>query len=94
MLNQCHNIFVFISGRFTQLSRCPQSNKLPIISVVLLKPFRSSIIPFVSTMSRSELYTLTATEIADLVKRDEVTVEQYASSLLSRITERDGIVHA
>lgn len=45
-------------------------------------------------MSTQSLHSLTASDIVDLIKRNEVTVEQYALSLLARIKERDDTVHA
>ena len=43
---------------------------------------------------QSDLYHLTATEIAPLIKNGTITVEQYISNLSSRIQERDEHVQA
>ena len=40
----------------------------------------------------SELYRLTATEVAAKIQKDETTVEEYARSLLKRIEARDEAV--
>ncbi|KAJ4287989.1 hypothetical protein N0V90_012004 [Kalmusia sp. IMI 367209] len=45
-------------------------------------------------MTAPGLHTLTATEISKLIKKDEVTVEDYARSLLAHIEKRDDVVHA
>ncbi|KAF2451995.1 amidase signature enzyme [Karstenula rhodostoma CBS 690.94] len=45
-------------------------------------------------MTVAGLHTLTASEISRLIKKNEVTVEDYARSLLARIEKRDDIVHA
>lgn len=42
----------------------------------------------------AEHYLLTATEALALMKKGELTVENYAKSLLSRIAERDHVVKA
>lgn len=42
----------------------------------------------------AELYRLTATEVAAKIKSGEVTVEDYAKSLLKRIEARDEVVQA
>lgn len=42
----------------------------------------------------SELYRLTATEAAAKIKQGDVTVEEYARSLLKRIEARDEAVQA
>lgn len=42
----------------------------------------------------ADLYRLTATEILTKIKNGEVTVEDYASSLLKRIEARDDAVQA
>lgn len=41
-----------------------------------------------------ELYQLTATEVAKKIQQGEVTVEEYAKSLLKRIEARDEVVKA
>lgn len=43
---------------------------------------------------RTDLYKLTATEILTKIKSGEVTVENYATSLLKRIEDRDDAVQA
>lgn len=40
------------------------------------------------------LYTLTSTKVLELIKSNTITVEEYASSLLARIQERDNTVKA
>ncbi|KAL6705445.1 hypothetical protein ACN47E_006710 [Coniothyrium glycines] len=45
-------------------------------------------------MTASGLHTLTATEVLALIKKNDVTVEDYARSLLARIRQRDDTVHA
>ena len=40
----------------------------------------------------TESYSLTATEVIAKIQDGELTVEQYATSLLTRIQERDPIV--
>jgi hypothetical protein len=48
-----------------------------------------------STMhSTKALHTLTAVQAYRLLKENNITVEDYAQSLLSRIKERDNIVKA
>lgn len=42
----------------------------------------------------SDLYQLTATDISAKLKTGEVTVEDYANSLLERISRRDAAVQA
>ncbi|KAH6626156.1 amidase signature domain-containing protein [Chaetomium sp. MPI-SDFR-AT-0129] len=42
----------------------------------------------------AKLWSLTATEVQSLIERDLLTVEAYATALLSRIKSRDGIVKA
>jgi Asp-tRNA(Asn)/Glu-tRNA(Gln) amidotransferase A subunit family amidase len=42
----------------------------------------------------AKLWSLTAIEVLDLIKRDLVTVEDYAKSLLNRIESRDSEVKA
>lgn len=42
----------------------------------------------------SDLYRLTATEVLSKIKSGEVTVEEYARSLLGRIEARDDAVQA
>ena len=42
----------------------------------------------------AEPYRLTACEALDLIKRGDLSVEDYAKSLLARIKERDHIVKA
>ena len=42
----------------------------------------------------SELYRLTAAEAANKIKQGEITVEEYARSLLKRIEARDEAVQA
>jgi Asp-tRNA(Asn)/Glu-tRNA(Gln) amidotransferase A subunit family amidase len=42
----------------------------------------------------SELYRLTATEVVSKIRQDEITVEEYAKSLLKRIEARDEAVQA
>lgn len=42
----------------------------------------------------AKLYPLTATQVIDLVKKDYITVEEYALALLNRIKERDEVVKA
>jgi Asp-tRNA(Asn)/Glu-tRNA(Gln) amidotransferase A subunit family amidase len=42
----------------------------------------------------AEPYRLTATEAVALMKKGDLTVEDYAKSLLSRIKERDHVVKA
>ena len=42
----------------------------------------------------SELHRLTATEVATKIGKDEITVEEYARSLLKRIEARDQAVQA
>lgn len=42
----------------------------------------------------TESYSLTATEVIAKIQDGELTVEQYATSLLTRIQERDPIVKA
>lgn len=45
-------------------------------------------------MSPSETYRLTATEVVSMISSGKLTVEDYAKSLLSRIRQKDPIVHA
>ena len=42
----------------------------------------------------TESYSLTATEVIAKIREGDLTVEQYATSLLTRIQERDPIVKA
>lgn len=42
----------------------------------------------------SELYRLTATEVVQKIKSGEISVQDYASSLLDRIAARDDAVQA
>src|SRR4051794_35239812 len=42
----------------------------------------------------TEPYRLTATQVLALIKAGELTVEDYAKSLLSRIKQRDQVVKA
>ncbi|KAH8803557.1 amidase signature domain-containing protein [Xylogone sp. PMI_703] len=44
--------------------------------------------------SPAKLYALSATQVLDLLRSDAITVEEYASSLLDRIGERDSVVRA
>jgi len=49
----------------------------------------------ISTMhSPKALHTLTAVQVHRLLKADNITVEEYAHSILARIKERDHIVKA
>lgn len=45
-------------------------------------------------MSATDMYSLTATEILSKIKDGEVSIEDYASSLLKRIEARDDAVQA
>lgn len=45
-------------------------------------------------MANTELYRLTASQVATGIRSGSFTVEEYAKSLLSQIKERDGIVKA
>lgn len=42
----------------------------------------------------AELWKLTATEIQSRIKKGDLTLEEYAKSLLQRIQERDPVVKA
>lgn len=42
----------------------------------------------------AKLYLLTAVEVLNLLKSNSISVEEYASSLLGRIRERDSVVKA
>ena len=42
----------------------------------------------------SDLYRLTATEVLSKIRDGQISVEDYAKSLLGRIEERDGAVQA
>lgn len=42
----------------------------------------------------TKLYLLTATEVLALFRRNAISVEDYAGSLLGRIDDRDSIVKA
>lgn len=45
-------------------------------------------------MAENQLYKLTASDVIRLFKAQDITVEQYARSLLSRIQARDDAVQA
>lgn len=45
-------------------------------------------------LAPEKLWSLTATEVQSWIERDLLTVEVYASALLSRIKSRDGVVKA
>jgi len=45
-------------------------------------------------LAPAKLWSLTATEVQNLTRRDEITAEQYATALLNRINSRDGVVKA
>lgn len=42
----------------------------------------------------AKLWSLTATEVLDLVKKDRLTVEDYAKALVTRIESRNRVVKA
>lgn len=45
-------------------------------------------------MTAKDPYRLTASEVVSLTSSGKLTVEDYAKSLLSRVHERDSVVHA
>lgn len=45
-------------------------------------------------MAPQDLYKLTASEVSQLIKKNTITVEQYARSLIARVRARDSTVKA
>lgn len=77
--------------QFLLIGASPSSNALVDGIPPLLRSVKLHLHP---SRPKMEPYRLTATEVITKIGQGDLTVEQYAQSLLSRIQERDHVVRA